>query len=180
MPCHGSSGRWARHPSSRGLRTFYAYAPIKIEYANRPLRDGSEAATRRARPATSRTASTSRRPTTRSPTWRSGPGDGSLGRACSKRGPAPRVSECARIPTLIRWTRPNRHASCVRRGRMVNRALGDPQATVPERHDASDFDIRSKRRSDGKQRTEKEHPHMKNRRASAPAPSSSPRSAWAP
>ncbi len=41
---------------------------------------------------------------------------------------------------VIRWTDQIAARPAVRRGRMVNRAWGDPASQLPERHDASDFD----------------------------------------
>jgi len=41
---------------------------------------------------------------------------------------------------VIRWTDQIATRPAVRRGRMVNRAWGDPASQLPERHDASDFD----------------------------------------
>src|SRR6185295_7202599 len=41
---------------------------------------------------------------------------------------------------VIRWTDQIATRPAVKRGRMVNRAWGDPSSQLPERHDASDFD----------------------------------------
>jgi GST-like protein len=41
---------------------------------------------------------------------------------------------------VIRWTDQIAARPAVRRGRMVNRAWGEPSSQLPERHDASDFD----------------------------------------
>jgi len=41
---------------------------------------------------------------------------------------------------VIRWTGMIGERPAVQRGRMVNRAFGDPSSQLPERHDASDFD----------------------------------------
>ena len=40
---------------------------------------------------------------------------------------------------VIRWTDKIAERPAVQRGRMVNRAWGDPASQLPERHDASDF-----------------------------------------
>ena len=40
---------------------------------------------------------------------------------------------------VIRWTDKIADRPAVKRGRMVNRAWGDPESQLPERHDASDF-----------------------------------------
>ncbi len=44
---------------------------------------------------------------------------------------------------VIRWTDELAERPGVRRGRMVNRAQGDPASQLRERHDASDFDLRT-------------------------------------
>ncbi len=41
---------------------------------------------------------------------------------------------------VIRWTDHIATRPAVQRGRMVNRAWGEPSSQLPERHDASDFD----------------------------------------
>ena len=42
-----------------------------------------------------------------------------------------------------RWTDQIAQRPAVKRGRMVNRVMGDPASCLPERHDASDFDTRT-------------------------------------
>ncbi len=44
---------------------------------------------------------------------------------------------------VIRWTEEIATREAVRRGRMVNRAFGDPASQLHERHDASDFDTKT-------------------------------------
>jgi GST-like protein len=44
---------------------------------------------------------------------------------------------------LLRWTREIADRPAVRRGRMVNRTWGDPAGQLRERHDASDFELRT-------------------------------------
>jgi GSH-dependent disulfide-bond oxidoreductase len=44
---------------------------------------------------------------------------------------------------LQRWTDAIAERPAVKRGRMVNAAWGDPAEQLPERHDASDFDIKA-------------------------------------
>jgi GST-like protein len=44
---------------------------------------------------------------------------------------------------LQRWTDTIAERPAVKRGRMVNAAWGDPSAQLPERHDASDFETRT-------------------------------------
>jgi GST-like protein len=41
---------------------------------------------------------------------------------------------------VLRWTDQIAQRPAVQRGRMVNRAWGEPSSQLPERHDASDFD----------------------------------------
>ena len=49
---------------------------------------------------------------------------------------------------VIRWTDELAERPGVRRGRMVNRAQGDPASQLRERHDASDFDLRTQDKLD--------------------------------
>ena len=44
---------------------------------------------------------------------------------------------------VVRWTNEIAQRPAVKRGRMVNRAFGDPASQLHERHDASDFDTRT-------------------------------------
>ncbi len=44
---------------------------------------------------------------------------------------------------LQRWTNQIGERPAVQRGRMVNRAFGDPSEQLPERHDAADFDAKT-------------------------------------
>ena len=44
---------------------------------------------------------------------------------------------------VVRWTDEIARRPAVKRGRMVNRAFGDPASQLHERHDAGDFDTRS-------------------------------------
>ncbi|UVO55461.1 glutathione-dependent disulfide-bond oxidoreductase [Sphingomonas sp. SUN039] len=44
---------------------------------------------------------------------------------------------------VIRWTDQIAARPAVKRGRMVNRAMGDPSSQLRERHDASDFELRT-------------------------------------
>ena len=43
---------------------------------------------------------------------------------------------------LVRWTKQIGEREAVKRGRMVNRAWGDPESQLHERHDASDFETK--------------------------------------
>jgi GST-like protein len=44
---------------------------------------------------------------------------------------------------VMRWTKAIAERPAVKRGRMVNRAVGDPAQQLHERHDASDFDTKT-------------------------------------
>ena len=44
---------------------------------------------------------------------------------------------------VLRWTDQIAERPAVKRGRMVNRAFGDPASQLHERHDASDFDTKT-------------------------------------
>jgi GSH-dependent disulfide-bond oxidoreductase len=46
-------------------------------------------------------------------------------------------------PNVIRWTDQLAARPAVKRGRMVNRIMGDPASQLWERHDASDFDTKT-------------------------------------
>ena len=44
---------------------------------------------------------------------------------------------------VLRWADAIAARPAVKRGRMVNRAFGDPSSQLHERHDASDFDTKT-------------------------------------
>ncbi len=44
---------------------------------------------------------------------------------------------------VLRWTNQLAKRPAVQRGRMVNRTWGEPSSQLPERHDASDFELRT-------------------------------------
>jgi GST-like protein len=44
---------------------------------------------------------------------------------------------------VIRWTDQIAERPAVKRGRMVNRVMGDPASQLHERHGASDFDTKT-------------------------------------
>jgi len=46
-------------------------------------------------------------------------------------------------PNVQRWAAAIAARPAVRRGRMVNRVMGDPASQLHERHDAADFDTRT-------------------------------------
>jgi GST-like protein len=49
-----------------------------------------------------------------------------------------------------RWTDEIAARPAVQRGRMVNRAWGEPSSQLPERHDASDFDLKIQEKAESK------------------------------
>ncbi|HXH14785.1 MAG TPA: glutathione-dependent disulfide-bond oxidoreductase [Sphingomonas sp.] len=49
---------------------------------------------------------------------------------------------------VLRWSEVIAARPAVQRGRMVNRVMGDPASQLPERHDASDFDTRTQDKLD--------------------------------
>lgn len=50
---------------------------------------------------------------------------------------------------VIRWTDEIAEREAVKRGRMVNRVWGDPASQLHERHDASDFELRTQDKLEG-------------------------------
>jgi GST-like protein len=50
---------------------------------------------------------------------------------------------------VLRWTELVGARPAVRRGRMVNRIMGDPASQLHERHDADDFDTRTQDKLQG-------------------------------
>src|SRR3546814_6045963 len=53
-----------------------------------------------------------------------------------------------------RWTDQLATRPAVKRGRMVNRVTGDPASQLRERHDASDFDLRTQDKLQDAERSE--------------------------
>ena len=51
--------------------------------------------------------------------------------------------QVAEYKNVIRWTEQIAERPAVKRGRMVNRVMGDPASQLHERHDASDFDTKT-------------------------------------
>ena len=54
----------------------------------------------------------------------------------------------AEYTNVMRWTDQIAKRSAVQRGRMVNRVMGDPASQLHERHDASDFDNKTQDKLD--------------------------------
>ena len=51
--------------------------------------------------------------------------------------------QVADYKNVQRWTDQSAARPAVKRGRMVNRVMGDPASCLPERHDAGDFDTKT-------------------------------------
>jgi GST-like protein len=124
-----------------GFGHFYAYAPIKIEYAidrfamevkrqfdvlNRRLADNEYLA------GDSYTIADMA-------VW---PWYGALAKGQAY-GDAAEFLSVHEYTNVIRWTDQIAARPAVKRGRMVNRAMGDPAEQLHERHDASDFDTKT-------------------------------------
>ena len=124
-----------------GFGHFYAYAPIKIEYAidrfamevkrqfdvlDRRLADNEYLA------GDSYTIADMA-------VW---PWYGAVARGLVY-GDAAEFLSVADYSNVIRWTDQIAERPAVKRGRMVNRAMGDLASQLRERHDASDFDTRT-------------------------------------
>ena len=125
-----------------GFGHFYAYAPIKIEYAidrftmetKRQLdvldrRLAREQVHRRATP-------------TRSPTWRSSRGMAGLCKGWLY-GDSATFLAVQDYKNVQRWADALLERPAVKRGRMVNRLSGEPSSQLHERHDASDFETKT-------------------------------------
>lgn len=57
--------------------------------------------------------------------------------------------DVASYTNVLRWANELEARPAVSRGRMVNRTAGDPRYQLHERHDASDFDLRTQDKLDG-------------------------------
>jgi GST-like protein len=124
-----------------GFGHFYAYAPIKIEYAidrfamevkrqldvlNRRLADNEYLAGDSYSIADMAV-------------W---PWYGAVAKGQAY-GDAAEFLSVHEYTNVMRWTDQIATRPAVKRGRMVNRAMGDPAEQLHERHDASDFDLRT-------------------------------------
>ena len=56
---------------------------------------------------------------------------------------ASRFLDTASYKNVMRWTRAIAERPAVKRGKIVNRTMGDPALQLRERHDASDFELRT-------------------------------------
>ena len=127
-----------------GFGHFYAYAPIKIEYAidrfTMEVKRQMDVLDRRL--AENEYLAGSQYTIADMAVW---PWYGTLAK-----GLAYEAGEFLQVETyrnLQRWTDSVATRPAVQRGRMVNRIFGDPASQLRERHDASDFDIKTQNRA---------------------------------
>ncbi len=139
--CRGCSGRSApRRFSAAGSATSTRTRRARSNTRSTATRWRSSASSTCSIAASPR-ARTSRATTTRSPTWRSGRGTARSPRgSCTDRAS---FCRCTNTRTSCAGPTRSRNAPPVRRGRMVNRTWGQPSSQLHERHDASDFDLRT-------------------------------------
>ena len=127
-----------------GFGHFYAYAPIKIEYAidrfTMEVKRQMDVLDRRL--AENEYLAGSQYTIADMAVW---PWYGTLAK-----GLAYEAGEFLQVDTyknLQRWTDAIATRPAVQRGRMVNRIFGDPASQLRERHDASDFDTKTQNRA---------------------------------
>ncbi len=123
-----------------GFGHFYAYAPIKIEYAidrfAMEVKRQLDVLDRRL--ATSRFMAGDEYTIADMAIW---PWYGAL-----VLGEAYNAAEFLQVDgykNVVRWTNEIAERPAVKRGRMVNRSFGKPEGQLRERHDASDFELRT-------------------------------------
>ncbi len=120
-----------------GFGHFYAYAPIKIEYAidrfAMEIKRQLDVLDRRL--AESRYIAGDEYTVADMAIW---PWYGALAKGLLYE--AAEFLSVHEYKNVIRWTDEIAERPAVKRGRMVNRGWGDPSSQLPERHDASDFD----------------------------------------
>jgi GST-like protein len=124
-----------------GFGHFYAYAPTKIEYAI----DRYAMEVKRQLDVLDKRLADNRYLAGDAYTiadmavfpWYGGLAEGKL------YGDAATFLQVADYTNLRRWTDEIAERPAVQRGRMVNRATGDPAGQLRERHDASDFELRT-------------------------------------
>ena len=139
--CRGCSGRWGPAPIwAAAFGHFYAYAPTKIEYAI----DRFAMEVKRQLDVLDRRLGESEYLGGADYTiadmavW---PWYGALVKGVVyDAGTFLQVHE---YKNVMRWTDQIGARPAVRRGRMVNRVMGDPATQLHERHDASDFDTQT-------------------------------------
>ena len=122
-----------------GFGHFYAYAPIKIEYAidRYALETKRQLDVLNQRLATSEYVAGNEYTIADMAIW---PWYGALAKGLLYG--AGEFLSVHEYTNVIRWTDRIAERPAVKRGRMVNRAWGDPDSQMPERHDASDFNGR--------------------------------------
>jgi GST-like protein len=128
-----------------GLGHFYAYAPTKIEYAI----DRFAMEVKRQLDVLDRRLAESEYIAGKDYTiadiaiW---PWYGGMAR--SDQYGAGEFLQVQEYKNLLRWTDAIAARPAVKRGRMVNRVMGDPASQLAERHDASDFDTKTQDKLD--------------------------------
>ena len=125
-----------------GFGHFFAYAPAKIEY---PINRYAMEAKRQLDVLNRQLAEQRiyrRAPTIRSPTSRSGPGTAASRSAAAIEG-ADEFLATHEYEHVMRWAKQIDARPAVKRGRIVNKMTGDPSEQLHERHDASDFELRT-------------------------------------
>ena len=127
----------------RRLRPFLRLRAGEIRISDQPLRDGGQAPVRRAQPPARPRTNMSPAPITRSPTSRSGPGTA----ASRSAAPIPAPTSSSRPTNMSIWCAGRSRSTqrpAVKRGRIVNKLTGDHDEQLHERHDASDFELRTR------------------------------------
>ena len=123
-----------------GFGHFYAYAPIKIEYAidrfAMEVKRQMDVLDRRL--AESEYLAGADYTIADMAVW---PWYGSLAKGLLYEGGE--FLQVQEYKNVLRWTDQIAGRPAVMRGRMVNRGWGDPASCLPERHDASDFDLKT-------------------------------------
>jgi GST-like protein len=130
-----------------GFGHFYAYAPIKIEYAiNRYAMETKRQLDVLDRLLATRAFITGDDYTIADIAIWSWYGNMVLGRSYN----AGEFLDVASYTHLLRWARAIDARPAVQRGVMVNRGWGDPDKQLRERHDASDFQLRTQDKIEAK------------------------------
>ena len=133
----------------RRLRPFLRLCAEQDRISDQPLRDGGQAPVRRAQPPARGQRIYRRAPTIRSPISRSGPGTA----ASRSAAPIPGADDFLathEYEHVMRWARQIDARPAVKRGRIVNKLTGDPSEQLHERHDASDFELRTAGQAQGR------------------------------
>jgi GSH-dependent disulfide-bond oxidoreductase len=124
-----------------GFGHFYTYAPVKIEYAidrfAMEVKRQFDVLDRRL--ATSEYLGGAEYSIADMAVW---PWYGAVVKGAAYEGAAEFLS-VHEYKNVIRWTDQIAARPAVKRGRMVNRAMGDPASQLRERHDASDFETKT-------------------------------------